>query len=212
MTVKKDETRLDITKFKYDILLGSWSELNHRYNGLLQVNGLVLSAIVICMGFVIESTTDLPIIPGAPPINPVELMLLIFLSALFASLSCMVISISKIIGFKISKPYNPRIHESTNFKMPASNIDTIHEKSKIVLPLTDAYEKAYDDLDDKFNELDKNRLTCMKILGYGLIFLFASLVTIILSKISALEDYASIWGVIFTIQALLNILSSYLFN
>ena len=173
MTTKEDETRLSIVKLRYELMLNNWNELNRKHRALLHVSGLVLTAIIICMSFINESTNSLIGTPLSEDVSP--LVFLFFLMAL----SAILLSICKLLDFKFPK--------NLSFSGSEVNMDMIEYcREEHTLSLTKIYEKIHDDISRKYDKLDKNIMFSIYSLASSIMLLIGSLVIIFLTKISIL--------------------------
>ena len=162
MTVKKDETRLNIAKHRYGLMMSNWGELNHKHRALLHVNVLALSAFVVYLGFVIDSVTSFMEIPI------LQFTAFCILLSLFSSLAFIVISISKLLDSEKSEIY----------------IDmTIEFPEKYADSMTEEYETVCGDINDKCNKLNKNTSSSIRLLVASLITLFVSVALVFVTKI-----------------------------
>ena len=191
LTVKEEEARLNIRKLQYSMLLNSWDELNRKYRTLLHVNGLVLSAIVICIGFIIDSTNGLsnPSIPYS-----INTVLLVFLISLFLSLSFIVLSLAKLVSFRVEK---------LNFKISMQDSSMFPKTDWNASSLTFEYETIHEEIDSEWDKLDKRVWGSVKFLVFSVVLLFASLVSIIVSELSILKTPPSTECMIIEMSSLL---------
>ena len=150
---------------QYSRQLSNWTDLERTSHTFLQLNGLMLTIILIGIGFVYD----------APISVPALIMLLI-------SASCIIASIWIIIyGFRRQTVKETKVELE-------SKVDVEGKEEVIMRLLVAAYNEAQDDVISKHNGRTKVLWRSQVALSVGLAFLFAFILWLTVDFVSASQN------------------------
>ena len=156
-----DEHILDEVKSEYTRQLQTWTELTGRSHQFLQINGLILTIVMIGMQLTIDSGNSIALI--------------------FLSISAISIVLSVLIALL-------RVTKQIDIKEIKIDIkegyDTSGKEKDIMLALISRYNIAQNDLIEKHNKRTKYHQYALRFLLAALISLASSILFVILTVIS----------------------------